>query len=105
MSIRIYNDEARRDPEKLQEVQRDLLEAAATGEVMIDLASQLLAAGRSLRPGIIPGDEESIARIQGRIYALHRDLENVFGGLSEQAVNLTYLGNLAANRYGVTTDE
>ena len=105
MAERIYNDEARYDPEILQEVQCDLLEAATIGASMIGLANQLKEVSTGLRPSIVPSMEETIIRIRCRIDTLQGDLDSTFGNMADQAVNAIYLGNLAAYRYGVTVQE
>ena len=105
MARRQYSDEARGDPDKLIEVQQDLLEAAAIGEIMIGLAEQLSDQADGLRSGMVPGQDPAIDRIKAQIYGLNESLRSTFGNMAEGAVNLTYLGNLAGNRYGQTIPE
>lgn len=97
----IYNNEARNDPEKLQEVQDDLLEAMTIGEEMVGLVDQLAVLTTRLQPDMVPGLEEVFRRIGLEVHTLQQDVTRTFSHMPEGAVNMTYLGNLAARRYGV----
>lgn len=105
MTEKTYSNEARYNQDKLSEVRQDLTETSATAEKMVEALKQLQELSGELKIGVEPAQDEAIARIKGTIGSLKRDIESTFGHLHANLDNTTYLGNIAAARYGQTVED
>lgn len=96
-----YDDEARHDPEKLEEERAILLEIASVGDEVADLVGRLQAAMRRIPRSQRPDSCDSMVEdVRTAVARLAHQQERAFKGARERARNETYLGNRAAHRHG-----